>query len=121
MHLGKYVFPKAFPPCSDFWTNSARFGFKTDFLIKFLDGSAWFRLENSKNIFFQPKTLIFDQKSLTNPKQLKNNPQINKNTFGNKYVFLGGFPPGAEATHRSVICLVFFGMFRLLGECLNIF
>ena len=44
-----------------------------------------------------------------------------KNAFKNKYVFLGGFPPGAAATHRRVFCLDFFGMFRLFGECLECF
>ena len=37
-----------------------------------------------------------------------------------RYVFLGGFPPGAAATHRRVFCLDVFGMFRLFGECLNL-
>ena len=38
-----------------------------------------------------------------------------------KYGFPEGFPPGAAATHRRVFCLDFFGMFRLFGECLNLF
>ena len=42
-----------------------------------------------------------------------------KNAFKDRYVFLGGFPPGAAATHRRVFCLDFFGMFRLFGECLD--
>ena len=39
------------------------FGFKIEFLTKFLDDSAWFCLKKLKNIFFRPKTLIFDPKS----------------------------------------------------------
>ena len=38
-----------------------------------------------------------------------------------KWVFLGGFPSGAAAAHRRVVCLDFFGMFRLFGECLDLF
>ena len=49
-----------------------------------------------------------------------------KNAFKNKYVFLGGFPSGAAATHRRVFCLDFSEMFRLFGnvyvffECLGL-
>ena len=55
----RHVFPKVFPPCSDCWSNFAHFGSKTDFLMKFLDDSAWFCLEKLKNMFFQGKTLTF--------------------------------------------------------------
>ena len=37
------------------------FGSKTDFLMKFLNDSAWLCLEKLKNICFQPKTFIFDK------------------------------------------------------------
>ena len=38
-------------------------GFKIKFLTKFLNDSARFLPEKLKNMFFQPKALIFDQKS----------------------------------------------------------
>ena len=44
-----------------------------------------------------------------------------KNAFKHRYVFPVGFPPGGAATHRRVFCLDFFGMFRLFGECLDLF
>ena len=49
------------------------------------------------------------------------NAIFRKNMFKNKHVFLGCFPPGAAATHRRVFCLDFLGMFRLFGDCLNLF
>ena len=44
-----------------------------------------------------------------------------KNVFKESSVFLEGFPPGGAATHRRMLCLEFFGMFRLFWECLNCF
>ena len=40
--------------------------------MKFLSDSAWFCLERLKTYFFQPKTLIFYQKSTKYLKKLKN-------------------------------------------------
>ena len=65
-NLFKNMFSLCFPP-------NSIIGSKTDFLIKLLDDSAWLCLEKLKNIFFQPKTLIFDQQSekyQTNPKNI---------------------------------------------------
>ena len=76
MYLKKCVFPKAFPPCSNCWSNFAHVGSKANLLMKFLDDSAWFCLEKLKNMFFQPETLIFNQKSpkyQTHPKQICEN------------------------------------------------
>ena len=39
-------------PNGDFWSNFARFGSKTEFLTKFLNDSAWFCVEELKNIDF---------------------------------------------------------------------
>ena len=48
--------------------NFAPFGFKTVFLIKFLDDSAWFCFEElRKHVFFQSKAVIFDQKTDLDP------------------------------------------------------
>ena len=52
-------------PKSEFWFNFACFGFKADFLTKFLNDSAWFCLEKLK------KTCFFNQK----PQNLINNPK----------------------------------------------
>ena len=48
------------PDMSKVRVNFARSGSKTDFLMKFLDDSAWFRLETLKKHVFSIKTLIFD-------------------------------------------------------------
>ena len=40
---------------SDFWFNFARFGFKTEFCMKFLDDSAWFCVEMLKKHGFETK------------------------------------------------------------------
>ena len=42
---------------SHFLTNFAHFGFKIDFLTKFLDDSAWFRVEKLKKHGFETKKL----------------------------------------------------------------
>ena len=60
------------------------------------------RLKLSRNAVWRPKIIFF-----------------RKNAFKDRYVFLGGFPPGGAATHRRVFCLDFLGMFRLVGECLD--
>ena len=41
----------------DFWTNFARFGFKTEFLMEFLDDSASFLLEKLKDYVILTKNL----------------------------------------------------------------
>ena len=66
----KYVFPKGFPPCSDCWSNFARFGSKADFLRKIPDDSAWFCLEKLKNHGFEIKQFKKLQKSQTYFKKL---------------------------------------------------
>ena len=67
-------------PSEGFWSNFACFGFKTDFLMKFLNDSAWFCLEKLKKHVFQPKALIFDQKVLKYKKNQKDKPKIYENT-----------------------------------------
>ena len=42
---------------SDFWFNFVHFGFKIDFLTKFLDDSAWFCVEKLKKHGFETKKL----------------------------------------------------------------
>ena len=94
----------------EFQFNFACFGFKIGFWKKFLNRSASF----------------FGQETHEHVKIIKNrcleakNVFFRKNAFKDKYVFLGGFPPGASATHRRVFCLDLFGMFRLSGECLDL-
>ena len=51
--LKKGMFPEGFPPCSDCWSNFAHFGSKTDFLMKFIDDSAWLCLEKLKKRGFE--------------------------------------------------------------------
>ena len=55
--LGKSVnFPSTFR--KTIWTNFACFGSKTEFLMKFLDDSAWFCVEElKKHVVFQSKTI----------------------------------------------------------------
>ena len=43
------------------------FGFQTDFLMEFLDDSAWFCLEKLKKHVFQPKTLKLHTRILPGP------------------------------------------------------
>ena len=62
-------------PKSEFWSNSAHFGSKTEFLTKFLNDSACFLQEKLKKHIFPLKTLIFDNNqkiSQTISKILKN-------------------------------------------------
>ena len=49
--------------------NFARFGSKTEFLTKFLDDSAWFCVEEIKNIVFLQKNIIFYQKNKPGPEE----------------------------------------------------
>ena len=44
------------------------FGFKIRFLVKFLDDSAWFCVEESKKHSFSVKIYIFDKKTDLDPK-----------------------------------------------------
>ena len=67
----RYVFPKAFPPCSDFWSTCAHFGSKTGFLMKFLNDSAWLCLEKLKEHVFQPESLPFNKRILNIPQKIK--------------------------------------------------
>ena len=48
--------------------NFARFGSKTEFLMKFLNDSAWFCVEELKKQGFPLKHIIFDQKTDLDPK-----------------------------------------------------
>ena len=51
--------------------NFARFGVKTEFLMKFLDDSAWFCVEELKKYGFPLKNIIFDEKMDLDPKSLE--------------------------------------------------
>ena len=44
-------------PISDFWSNFACFGFKNEFLTKFLNDSAWFCVEKLKKQGFETQKL----------------------------------------------------------------
>ena len=92
--------------------NFACFGFKIIvFLKKFLDRSVSFLRQETHEHVKTIKKHCLEAKNII----------FHKNAFENKYVFLGGFPPGAAAIHRRVFCLDFFGMFKLFWECLDIF
>ena len=96
---------------SGFWFNFACFGFKICFLKKLRDRSvSFFGQETHEHVKTIKKHCL----------EAKNNI-FSKNAFENRYVFLGGFPPGGAATHRRVFCLDFFGMFRALLKCLALF
>ena len=71
----KVCFPYAFLRLS-------HFGSKTDFLMKFLDDSAWLRLVKLKNIFFKQKTWYLTQKSWKYPQNPKDNG-LNQNILEN--------------------------------------
>ena len=85
-------------------------GFKLRFLKKFLNRSvSCLRQKTHEPVKTIKKHCLEAKRDI-----------FRKNAFKDRYVFLGGFPPGGAATHRRVFCLDFFGMFRLLGECLDL-
>ena len=77
--LGKSVnFPSTFR--KTIWTNLARLGSKTNFLMKFLNDSASFLLEKLKNHVIWTKSFNIELKIPKIPEKIRKFPEIPRNS-----------------------------------------